>query len=1654
MTNKILLILLAFSFVAHASGADGLLVKPAPVITSGPATGIISACIGSVSISPNIQQFAVSGNALTTNITVTAPANFQVSLAAGSGYGSSVSLTESGGIVSSIVVYVRSAASAAIGNISGNVVLSSTGATSQNVAVTGRVHALPTINTVANQTVINGAATPAINFSGTASFYTWTTNTPGIGLPASGIDNIAPFTAVNTGATAITATITVTPNYRTSLYAYVADAYNGNVLVINTVTNAVVATIPVGLSPFGVAVTPDATKVFVTNFEGNTVSVINTATNSVSATITVPAQPRGIAMSPDGSRVYVISGVTSSMAVINTATNTVISTIAVGSNPNGAIVSADGSRVYVTSLLSGISVFDTATLTLAGTIYAGSTPFSMVVNPNGSWLYIANANSNSVSVINTTTNAVAATIPVGTNPFASSISPDGNRLYVTNQNSNNVSVINTTTNAVIATIPVGSSPRGISVSPDGSQLYVTNINSFNISVISTATNTVTATLSINGDPLAFGNFVTGGPGCSGPPITFTITVNPSLAGATITAGAATGSISSCAGTPSASPNIDQFTVSGSKLTANITATAPAGFEVSLASGSGYTSSVIIAQSGGSVSNTTVYVRSSTAAPTGHISGSVVLTSAGTTSQNVLVSGVVKPIPSVNAVQNQTVAKGAGTTAVNFTGNASTFNWVNNTPAIGLAASGTGNIPSFIAVNPGATPLTATITLTPATIVGLAYITNRTANTVSVINTNTNTVVSTIPVGKFPQGVSVSPDGSKVYVTNGTDGTVSVINTATNTVTATVPVGTNPSGIAVSPDGSTVYVSNSIPSGSVSVINAATNTVTATITVGSINSGITVSPDGSKVYLACSSNSNVVVIDAATNTITTTISGGVDPQATAITPDGKTLYETNILAGNVSVINTATNTVTTTIPVGTSPFGISMSPDGSKVYVGNLGSANLSVINTSTNTVTGTITVGNTPDGISVSPDGAKVYVANQGDNTVSVINTTTNTVLTTVSVGAGPSAFGNFVIGGSTCTATPGSFTITVSSGTPTIIATGTLTALTTIQGTASASTNFNVSGTNMTAGILVSPPPGFEVSLDNITFSSTVTVGASGSIASTPVYARLSASAGTGTYSGNLVLSSPAAANVNEATVASTITSSSLQNQTITFAPIGAKTFGAADFDPGATASSGLAVNYTSSNTAVATIVAGKIHIVGAGTSNITGSQTGNASFNAAADIIQLLTVNKAAQTITFVAPSPVTYGTADITLTGTASSGLSVSYVSSNTAVATIVNGKIHVVGAGAANITASQAGDGNFSAAADVLHVLTINKAAQTITFPALTSVTFGAADINPTATASSGLGVTYSSNNPAVATVVNTHIHIVGVGTAVITASQAGDANFTAATNVTSLLTVNIASQTITFAPFGTKNISNPDFDPGATVSSGLAVIYTSSNTAVATIVSSKIHIVGTGTSTITASQSGNANFSAAASVQQLLTVIKDAQTITFANLPSKVIGDADFDPGASASSGLPVSYTSSNLAVATIVSGQVHIAGIGSADITASQDGDATFAAAADVTQTLTVADIVHFVSVAHAVVTPNGDAINAILKFDGIIDFPDNKVVLVNANGVKIYEQSGYDNGARAFDGHSNITGMLLQQGTYFYMVEYNENGTTRRIKGYFIIKY
>ena len=208
------------------------------------------------------------------------------------------------------------------------------------------------------------------------------------------------------------------------------------------------------------------------------------------------------------------------------------------------------------------------------------------------------------------------------------------------------------------------------------------------------------------------------------------------------------------------------------------------------------------------------------------------------------------------------------------------------------------------------------------------------------------------------------------------------------------------------------------------------------------------------------------------------------------------------------------------------------------------------------------------------------------------------------------------------------------------------------------------------------------------------------------------------------------------------------------------------------------------------------------------------------------------------------------------------------------------IPISGATGATLTLSSAlpaDAGNYTVSLDTSRGTAISSPAtlrflQSITFGALSSKGFGEAAFSPGATASSGLAVSYASSNPAVANVSGVTVTIVGAGTATITASQAGNGTYAAATEVQQTLLVGRASQSITFGMLATKAYGDAPFSLTTTASSGLPVSYASSNPAVATVNGNTVTIVGLGSTTITASQVGNSNYNPATNVNQTLNVV--------------------------------------------------------------------------------------------------------------------------------------------------------------------------------------
>jgi uncharacterized repeat protein (TIGR03803 family) len=410
-------------------------------------------------------------------------------------------------------------------------------------------------------------------------------------------------------------------------------------------------------------------------------------------------------------------------------------------------------------------------------------------------------------------------------------------------------------------------------------------------------------------------------------------------------------------------------------------------------------------------------------------------------------------------------------------------------------------------------------------------------------------------------------------------------------------------------------------------------------------------------------------------------------------------------------------------------------------------------------------------------------------------------------------------------------------------------------------------------------------------------------------------------------------------------------KSQTITFNPLEAKTFGNANFSLAATSSSTLPVTYSSDNTNVATISGNTVTIVGAGTASIKASQAGNASFNPAADVSQSLTVAKANQVITFDALSDKTFSSANFQLSATSTSGLTVTFQTSDVGVAALAGTTAMVGNVGTTTITASQAGNSNYNAAVSVPRTLNVVKAPQSITFEALPTKKVDDAAFALTATTTFSYTPTYTSSNTSVATINGTTVTIVGAGQTNITATHGGNSNVLPADDVTRMLTVK-AIQTITFSSLGSIPYK-PSLELTASSNSGLSVQYTSSNPLVATISGSTATIVGIGTTTLTARQAGNDTFAPAADVAQTLTVVKANQSITFAALGSRLFGSGKFTLTATSTSGLPVTFTTLSNNV-QLSAGEVTLINPGSVSITANQSGSGFYEAASPQTQTFCI----------------------------------------------------------------------------------------------------
>ncbi|GAA5128335.1 hypothetical protein GCM10023339_56060 [Alloalcanivorax gelatiniphagus] len=392
--------------------------------------------------------------------------------------------------------------------------------------------------------------------------------------------------------------------------------------------------------------------------------------------------------------------------------------------------------------------------------------------------------------------------------------------------------------------------------------------------------------------------------------------------------------------------------------------------------------------------------------------------------------------------------------------------------------------------------------------------------------------------------------------------------------------------------------------------------------------------------------------------------------------------------------------------------------------------------------------------------------------------------------------------------------------------------------------------------------------------------------------------------------------------------------DQTLTFSPPSKVTFGDSAFTLSASSDAGLTPSFASSDSDVIAVSGTTATIVGAGSVTLTASQAGNGNYNAATPVSRTVTVDPRPATLTITGTSRTYDGSAKAVTVTTAPAGLPVTVTYDGAAAAPTDAGDYAVH---AATDNPNYAGSANAT--------LTIAKASQTLTFPALAKRTVGDAPFALGGSASSGLTVSYASSNPAVVTVSGGTATLVGAGSATVTASQAGNANYQAATDVARTLVVEKASQTITFPAPAQRTVGDAGFNLNASVDSGLTLSYASATPAVATVDSAgNVTLVGAGSTELTVSQAGNDDYQPA-SISHTLTINKQDQALTF-----DAIADQDY-PGspiqvplvASSDRSLPITFRVDS-GPASVAGDTLTVNGTGTITVVAEQAGNDDVAA--------------------------------------------------------------------------------------------------------------
>jgi beta-glucanase (GH16 family) len=903
--------------------------------------------------------------------------------------------------------------------------------------------------------------------------------------------------------------------------------------------------------------------------------------------------------------------------------------------------------------------------------------------------------------------------------------------------------------------------------------------------------------------------------------------------------------------------------------------------------------------------------------------------------------------------------------------------------------------------------TATVSGSVLSLTGVGTVTV-TATQASTANYNGGTQTQVITITKANPTITFTSTNTGVF---GTTINLATNSNSTGAITYTVTNGTGTATVSGSVLSLTGVGTVTVTATQAASANYNGGTQTQVITITKANPTIAFTSSntgvfGTTINLATTSNSTGAITYTVTNgTGTATVSGSV----LSLTGVGTV----TVTATQASTANYNGGTQTQVITITKADPTIAFTSSNTGVFGTTI---NLATSSNSTGAITYTVTNGTGTANVSgsvlsltgvgtVTVTATQAASANYNGGTQTQVVTITKANPTIAFTSTNTGVFGTTINLATTSNST-GAITYTVTNGTGSATVSGSVLSLTgvgTVTVTATQASTGNYNGGTLTQVITITKAN------PTITFTSASsgTVGGTINLITTSnspgaITYTVTNGTGTATVSGSVLsltgngtvtvtATQASSANYNGGTQTQVITISNLPAPTITFTSSNSGNVGATISIATSSNSTG-AITYSVSNgTGSATLVGNVLTLTAAGTVTVIATQAADANFTSGTQT-QVITIGKGTPSITITSSNSGAVGSTHTILATSTSTGTLSYQVTNGTGTALISGNQVNLLTAGTITITVNQTADANYNAGSQT-QSFTITAGAPTLTITSANTGLVGGT-ISLTTSSNSTGAVTFSVvNGSGAANVVGSTLNLTGAGTVTVTANQAADANYSAA-STSQVITIGKASPAITITSSNSGAVGAVHTITATSNSSGTFTYQITNGTGTATISGNQVTLVSAGTITITVNQTADANYNAG-SQSQIFTIASGVPTLVITSASSGTVGTS-INLSASSNSTGAITYSVVNGTGAASVSGSVlSLTGAGTVTVTATQAADANYAGTT-ATQVVTIGKATPTLTINSSSSGPLGStiALSASSNSSGTISF-----TVVNGTG-------------------------------------------------------